>query len=76
MMFFALVIMHFIIGLPVRATSNQEMSRVYVQKKKDKMADRAARSLCMSHSRFNVADFCREGTGHFRSSGGQIWKSV
>ena len=47
--------MHFIIGLPMRATSNQEMSRVYVRKKKDKMVDRAARSLCMSHSRFNVA---------------------
>ena len=28
--------MHFIIGLPMRATSNQEMSRVYVQKKKTK----------------------------------------
>lgn len=66
--------MHFIIGLPVRATSNQEMSCLYV--KKDKMADGAPRSLCLSHPCFNVADFCREGTGHFRYSRGQIWKSI
>ena len=28
--------MHFIIGLPMRATSSQEMSHVYVKKKKKK----------------------------------------
>ena len=63
-----------IIGLPVRATPNQEMNHVYVEK--DKMADGAPRTLCVSHPRLNAADFCGEGTSHFRSSGGQIWKSV
>ena len=28
------------------------------------------------HSLFNRADFCVEGTGHFRSSGQQIQKSI
>ena len=28
----------------------------------------------MSHSSCNEADFCGEGSGHFRSSGEQIWK--
>ena len=55
-----------IIGLPVRATPNQEMNHVYV--KKDKMADGAPRRLYVSHPRFNAADFYWEGTGHFRSS--------
>ena len=30
----------------------------------------------MSHSPFNGADFCEEGTGHFRSSGELIWKLI
>ena len=56
-----------IIGLPVRVTPNQEMNHVYVEK--DKMADGAPRTLFVSHPRLNPADFCEEGTGHFRSSG-------
>ena len=32
--------------------------------------------LCVSHPRFYGADFCGEGTGHFRSSGEQVWKSI
>ena len=56
-----------IIGLPVRATPNQEMNPVYVEK--DKMADGAPRTLCLFHPRLNAADFWGEGTGHFRSSG-------
>ena len=56
-----------IIGLPVRVTPNQEMNHLYV--KKDKMADGAPRTLFVSHPRLNPADFCGEGTGHFRSSG-------
>ena len=56
-----------ILGLPFRATLHQEMNHVYV--KKDKMADGAPRRLCVSHLRFNAADFYWEGTGHFRSSG-------
>ena len=69
--------MHFITGLPVRATPNQEMSWVYMYvKKKDKMVDGAPRRLCMSHPHLNVADFWGEGTGHFRSSGREIWRLV
>ena len=59
-----------IIGLPERATPSQEMGCVYVEK--DKITDGARRGLCVSHSPFNGADFCVEGTGHFRSSGEQI----
>ena len=40
--------------------------------RKDKMADGTPRRLCMSHSPFSGANFCREGTGHFRSSFGMI----
>ena len=35
------------------------------------MAAGTLRKLCISHSLFNGADFCGEGTGHFRSSGEQ-----
>ena len=41
----------------------------------DKMADGTPRRLCVSHFPFNGADFCGEGTGHFRSSGKTIWES-
>lgn len=37
-------------------------------------AQTRARSFCMSHSSCNEADFCGEGSGHFRLSGEQIWK--
>ena len=40
------------------------------------MAYGTPRILCVSHSPFNVADFCGEGTGHFKSSGEQIWKLI
>ena len=40
------------------------------------MADGTLRKLRMSHSPVNGADYCGEGTGHFRSSGEQIWKSI
>lgn len=33
------------------------------------MADDSLGGRCVSHSPFNRADFCGEGTGHFRSSG-------
>ena len=48
-----------IIGLPVRATPNQEMNPVYVEK--GKMADGAPRTLCVFHSRLNAADFGERG---------------
>ena len=62
------------VGLPVRATPNQEISSIYVQE--DKMADGTPRRLCVSHSPLNGADFCGEGTGHFRSSGELTRKSI
>ena len=40
------------------------------------MADGTPRRLCESHSPFSGANFCGEGTGPFRSSGEQIWKST
>ena len=40
------------------------------------MAEGTPRRLCVSHSPFNAADFCGEGTGHFSSSGEHIWKSI
>ena len=30
----------------------------------------------MSHSHFNAANFCRDGTGHFRFSDKQTWKLI
>ena len=44
--------------------------------KKDKMVDDAPRRLCKYHPHLNGANFCGEGTSHFRSSGGQIWKLI
>ena len=43
---------------------------------KDKMVDRTPRRLCIFYSSFIGSNFCREGTGHFRLSGKQIWKSI
>ena len=56
----------------MRATLNQDMSRNCV--KKDKIADGSPTRLCVSYS-FNAADYCGKGTGYFRSSGEQKWKS-
>ena len=44
--------------------------------KKDKMADRTPRRLCVSHFPFNGANFDGEGMGHFRLSGKQAWKLI
>jgi len=44
--------------------------------KKYKMKDVTPRRLCMSHFFFNGTNFWREGTGDFRLSGEQIWKSI
>ena len=41
-----------------------------------KIVDGSPRSRCMSHFPFNGADFCGEGTGHFRSSCECISKSI
>ena len=50
--------------------------------KKDKMAN-GTPGFCVSHQPTPLppfqllwADFCGEGTGHFRSSGEQLWKSI
>ena len=40
------------------------------------MAAGTPRRLCLAHSPFNGAYFCRAGTDHFRSSGEEIWKSI
>ena len=42
--------------------------------KKDQRADGISRKLFMSLP--PRADFCGEGTRHFRSSGEQTWKSI
>ena len=55
---------YFIIGLPVRATPNQEIP--LAMSKKDKMVDETPRRLCVRHSPFNGVDFCGKGTGHIR----------
>ena len=65
---------YFIIGLPVRATPNQEILLAMPQK--DKMGDENLRRLPVPHSPFIGADFCGEGTGHFRSSSEQTWKLI
>ena len=36
------------------------------------MADETPTRLCVCQSPFNKADFCREGTSHFRSSGSRF----
>ena len=41
-----------------------------------KMGDGTPRRLCMSHSHFNAANFCGDGTAHFRFSNTQTWKSI
>ena len=48
----------------MKATPIQEIPFIYV--KKDKMVDGTHRRLCVSHSPFNGADFCGQGTGHVR----------
>ena len=64
----------------MRATPNQKMEVASSVQQKDKMAGGTPRNLCMSHSvgngTWNGANFCRVGTGHFRSSGEQNWKSI
>ena len=50
---------------------NQEIPSVFVKK-----WGQNPRKLCMSHSHFNAANFCRDGTGHFRFSDKQTWKSI
>ena len=63
---------YLIIGLPVAPQLWNGLS----PSKKDKMVDGSTRGPCVFHSPVNRVDFCREGTGHFRSSGEQIWKSI
>ena len=43
---------------------------------KDKRADGTPRRLCLSHCLFNRVDYCGKGTGHFWSSGKQLWKTI
>ena len=41
-----------------------------------KMEDGTPRRLCMFHSYLNMANFCGDGTDHFRFSAKQTWKSI
>ena len=50
---------------------NQEVPSVFVKK-----WGQYPRRLCVSHSYFNAANFCRDGTGHVRFSDKQTWKSI
>lgn len=50
---------------------NQEVPSVSVKK-----WGQYPRRLCVSHSHFNAANFCRDGTGHVRFSDKQTWKSI
>ena len=50
---------------------NQEVPSVF-----DKKWGQYPRRLCVSHSHFNAANFCRDGTGHVRFSDKQTWKSI
>ena len=50
----------------VRATPIQEIHSICVEKKK--LADGTHRRPCGSHSRFNGADFLREGNGSWSLS--------
>ena len=66
-----------IIGLPARAIPNQEMrGNILCKVMKDKMAEGSPRRHWVSHSPIIRADYSGEGTGHFKSSGEQIWKSI
>ena len=47
-------------------------STSFLYQRKDKRADGTPRILCVSHSSFNKADFCGEGTDHFRLSGNRF----
>ena len=64
-----------VIGLPVKATPNQELPSIYIEKK-DKMADETPTRLCVSQSPFNGADFCREGTRKSISKKTKLWRGV
>ena len=58
-----------IIEWPEMAKPNYKMETASSVQKKDKMADRTPRRLCVSHS---SSFFCGEGTGLLRSSGEKI----
>ena len=64
------------IGRPVMAKPNYKIETASSVQKKDKTADRTPRRPCVSHSSSYGADFCGKGTGHFGSSGEQIWKLI
>ena len=66
----------FIFGLPVRAMANQKMEATLTLQHKEKMVDGTPRRLCISYSSFTGSNFCSKGTGDFRLSGKQIWKSI
>ena len=61
-----------IFGLPV--TLQLWNGAFAVEKRQN--GGRLTKNACVSHSPFNKADFCGKGTGHFRSSVEQIWKSI
>ena len=50
---------------------SQEIPSVFVKK-----WGQNPRRLCVSYSHFNAANFCGDGTGHFRFSDEQTWKSI
>ena len=62
-----------IIRLPVRATPNQEFPYPSMSKT-DKMAGGIPWGLCVSHSPFNGADFCGEGTAN--RFGSPFWNEL
>ena len=49
---------------------------MYQYVKKRQNGRQNSRRLCVSHSPFNGTKFCKEGMGHFRSSGEQIWNFI
>ena len=60
-----------VIGLPVKATPSQELPSIYIGKK-TKWRTKLPQGFACASLPFNKADFCREGTSHFRSSGSRF----
>ena len=61
------------IGLPVRATPNQEITFVYVKKRQN--GGRNCHKALRVPFPLQWGRFCGEGKDYFRSSGEHIWKS-
>ena len=63
-----------IIGQPLRATPNEELPSIYVEKIQN--GGRNSQKAFRVPFLLQWTDFWREGAGYFMLSGEQIWKSI